>query len=439
MVFGFEQKLYRIHILNVLVYPQCYAAVAGMLPTFGKKALVIDVGSWTVDSMLIVNKKPDNSRCDTQNEGLINMIALGMVADAPLETFLKEHPQISSMKEQQASKSLKETLSEMVDRAQARCRQMKEKLFEVKEEMHNKAAEIVKSVKQKGKKALNKVSEFFGVKKKLESIRENVREGIVETDQTLARIEGFGEGMRMANEQLANSFRVLAGKEQVDYSKKEYAQSNVAVMEAMEKDKYRNELNEQEKLTLEYLSKTILSGVRPDELAILKQLLACDIIEFADFAKEYKQTYGYEIQLPQLQEAVQVLQGCFVSKESEYQKFCHIDILEADRSGRIRRLSSYAERLAHAQFYMQLEDIIKVGVARYKEKYLPGKKLDTPFVLYEKYSRKDVSLLMNCGKDLSSVMYGMKRIDEDVFIFITYHKEEAQDEKNYVEGNWHMR
>lgn len=33
MVFGFEQKLYTIHILNVLVYPQCYAAVAGMLHT----------------------------------------------------------------------------------------------------------------------------------------------------------------------------------------------------------------------------------------------------------------------------------------------------------------------------------------------------------------------------------------------------------------------
>ena len=29
VVFGFEQKLYTIHILNVLVYPQCYAAVAG--------------------------------------------------------------------------------------------------------------------------------------------------------------------------------------------------------------------------------------------------------------------------------------------------------------------------------------------------------------------------------------------------------------------------
>ena len=30
--------------------------------------------------------------------------------------------------------------------------------------------------------------------------------------------------------ELANSFRVLAGKEQVDYSKKEYAKSNVAVI-----------------------------------------------------------------------------------------------------------------------------------------------------------------------------------------------------------------
>lgn len=71
VAFSFEQKLYKVHIVNVSVYPQCYAAVAGMLQTFGKKVLVVDVGSWTVDSMLVVNKRPDNSKCDTQNEGLI--------------------------------------------------------------------------------------------------------------------------------------------------------------------------------------------------------------------------------------------------------------------------------------------------------------------------------------------------------------------------------
>ena len=202
-----------------------------------------------------------------------------------------------------------------------------------------------------------------------------------------------------------------------------------AFMQAMEKDKYKNDLNEQEKLTLEYLSKTVLSGVRPDELAILNQLLYRDHIGTADFIKEYQKTYGIEISISQVNEAIQVLQGHFVSKEAEYQKFCQIDILENDQSGMIRRLQSYTERLAHIHFYTQVEDIIKVGIARYKDKYFSGRIVDGPFVLYEKYSRRDVSLLMNCGKDLSSIMYGMKRIEDDVFIFITYHKEESQDEK----------
>ena len=208
----------------------------------------------------------------------------------------------------------------------------------------------------------------------------------------------------------------------------------IRLQQAMEKDKYKNGLNEQEKLTLEDLSKTVLSGVRPDELVILNQLLYRDHIGTADFIKEYQKTYGIEISTSQVNEAIQVLQGHFVSKEAEYQKFCQIDILENDQSGMIRRLQSYAERLAHIQFYTQVEDIIKVGIARYKDKYFPGRIVDSPFVLYEKYSRRDVSLLMNCGKDLSSIMYGMKRIEDDVFIFITYHKEESQDEKNYVEG-----
>ena len=38
----------------------------------------------------------------------------------------------------------------------------------------------------------------------------------------------------------------------------------------------------------------------------------------------------------------------------------------------------------------QVEDIIKVGIARYKDKYFPGRIVDSPFVLYEKYSRRDL-------------------------------------------------
>lgn len=146
-----------------------------------------------------------------------------------------------------------------------------------------------------------------------------------------------------------------------------------AFMQIMEKDKYTNNLSEQEKLTLEYLSKTVLSGVRPDELAILNQLLHKDYIGITEFKTEYQKTFGFEISVAQVKEAIQVLQGHFVSKEAEYKKFCQIDILENDRPGMIRRVQSYADRLKHIQFYKQVEDIIKVGLTRYQEKYLPWK------------------------------------------------------------------
>lgn len=146
--------------------------------------------------------------------------------DQMTHELVEMRKELRELKEELASKTLKETLSEMVERAQKRCDDMKQKLFEVKEDMKEKASEIITEFKKKGKEALNKVSEFFGVKKKLEKIRDNVRERNVETDITLARIDGFTEGVHVANQQIANSFRVLAGKEQKDYSQEIFRSDN---------------------------------------------------------------------------------------------------------------------------------------------------------------------------------------------------------------------
>ncbi|WP_334145949.1 DUF3427 domain-containing protein, partial [Muricomes intestini] len=202
-----------------------------------------------------------------------------------------------------------------------------------------------------------------------------------------------------------------------------------------EKETYIGEITEQEKLTLEYLSKTILSGVRPYELEILKQFFNQEEISVDKLQRDFKSEYGFNIDLKSIKNAVSVLQGHFVSKEEEYQKYCHIDILRYNRGSALQRMQSYADQLQHREFYKQLKDIVSVGLHRYKDKYSTGKVEESPFVLYEKYSRRDVSLLMNCEKDLSSIMYGMKRIEDDVFIFVTYHKVESEDkEKLYPEG-----
>ena len=205
-------------------------------------------------------------------------------------------------------------------------------------------------------------------------------------------------------------------------------------MEAVEKNNYSSKLDAHEKLILEYLSKTILSGVRPNELYILQKLLTEQTISADEIQKELKVQFDYMITEQEVNESAKVLQGNFTSKDAEYQKYKEIGILQYDKDKLIHVYSSYIHCLEHREFNVQIRDIINVGLARYRDKYASGKVEETPFVLYEKYSRRDVSLLMNCGKDMSSTMYGMSRIGDDVFIFVTYHKEEAEEGKNYADG-----
>ena len=106
-----------------------------------------------------------------------------------------------------------------------------------------------------------------------------------------------------------------------------------------------------------------------------------------------------------------------------------MDIVNNDKMQMLYRMDGFGKQLQHKEFYRQIDDIIQVGLRRYKEKYSVGQEKKEPFILYEKYSRRDVCFLMNCERDMSSTMYGMKRIGEDVFIFITY-----KNEKNLSEG-----
>ena len=71
VAFKYAEKEYHITIEKVSVFPQCYAAVADMIPTFARKAVVIDIGSWTVDIMPVVNKQPDDQRCSSLPKGII--------------------------------------------------------------------------------------------------------------------------------------------------------------------------------------------------------------------------------------------------------------------------------------------------------------------------------------------------------------------------------
>lgn len=74
ITFRYNKIKYHVVLERVSVYPQCYAAVADRMQKFDNKVLVVDIGSWTVDIMPIINHKPDESVCVTKPSGFITCI-----------------------------------------------------------------------------------------------------------------------------------------------------------------------------------------------------------------------------------------------------------------------------------------------------------------------------------------------------------------------------
>lgn len=172
-----------------------------------------------------------------QREAANNVFEMAALIDGiekRLESVTEElvniRKQLARMEQKKADKTLKATICKAVDSLEQQCQKMKEQLFEIKTEVKANGVEIVAEAKAKGKAALHKVSEFLGIKDKLESVRENVHKSIFETEQTTNKLDAFGSGMREAGQKIANTFRTFADKETVDYSEQEKKFSKTELM-----------------------------------------------------------------------------------------------------------------------------------------------------------------------------------------------------------------
>lgn len=62
--------------------------------------------------------------------------------------------------------------------------------------------------------------------------------------------------------------------------------------------------------------------------------------------------------------------GKFVSNDNEYQKYKNIEVISNDHNNFITRMLCYEERLRHDEFRQMVEDIIRVGLTRYEDKFM---------------------------------------------------------------------
>ena len=69
--FRYEKTRYQVTIERVLVYPQCYGAVVDKLPSMVGQEYVVDIGSWTIDTLKIIDRAPDESSSGSDPNGII--------------------------------------------------------------------------------------------------------------------------------------------------------------------------------------------------------------------------------------------------------------------------------------------------------------------------------------------------------------------------------
>lgn len=73
--FRYEGQIYRINVVEVLLFPQCYAAVANILGKLAPNQLIVDIGSKTIDIIQTKNYVPVERNCTTIPEALIHCMA----------------------------------------------------------------------------------------------------------------------------------------------------------------------------------------------------------------------------------------------------------------------------------------------------------------------------------------------------------------------------
>lgn len=203
-------------------------------------------------------------------------------------------------------------------------------------------------------------------------------------------------------------------------------------------------LTKKERLYIKFITQKLANGKRPHELYIIKELIENGKTSMEELSSKYS------LNQIGIKHALNVLNKSFYKKK-EQDEFEQIEFYEIE-DDMIIISEKFNRYLSNQEFKENIEDLIKLGLKQYQDKYYHRNYMEDPFKLYEKYSRDDAVRLLNFKSNDSSTMYGY-RTKEDINgelhcpIFVTYNKKETiskstQYEDKFItkkEFNWMTR
>ena len=205
------------------------------------------------------------------------------------------------------------------------------------------------------------------------------------------------------------------------------------LLESIDASSIEKPLNDKELTVLEYYSSIIANSRRPIEAELLNQIINLYTIEPFDLLNQINSKYNTQFNMNHLNSALSNITGNFIKTSAEKDKNTLLNSVILHNDDKLSISYDFKNILTNTQFKEYIQDLIDVCIE--KNKSLRNKKKDTfGFIMYEKYSRRDVCQLLNHIKDDASTMYGMKQLNKNTCIFVTYHKADGINGAEYLDG-----
>jgi hypothetical protein len=211
----------------------------------------------------------------------------------------------------------------------------------------------------------------------------------------------------------------------VDYSKSYFN------FVSSQEDELKTKLNSAEIKLLELFSNEINNSKRVEESIILKTLIEKGDISFDSIKKIVLQDYNYALSNETFESAIRNLNFEFVTENHNKKlvpvaKKHGIEILNV-KTNIISLQGSFLKILKNSTFKEYLLDSIEYSILTFN-KLFERSKFYEGFVLYRKYSRKDVFRILNWESNPLAQNVGGYIISSNKRncpIFVNYHKEES--------------
>jgi superfamily II DNA or RNA helicase len=192
-------------------------------------------------------------------------------------------------------------------------------------------------------------------------------------------------------------------------------------------DEYVTEFDEISEEVIEFISKKMASGKRPQELLLFQLLLNGEKEElFSKLEKELLHKYDINLNKNAKDSLLNIFTNNFNTGAAR-NTYKNCLFIESEVTGKDIKISNdFAIMLNNEALKTQIFEIIEFGLKRYESQF--GKRYNnTDFQLYQKYTYEDVCRLLNWDKGEVPLNIGGYKFDKKTKsfpVFINYHKHE---------------